>query len=219
MTYDAALAYIARSYRQERHSLDHVRGVLRLLGDPQNQYKIIHIAGTNGKGSTCAMLHSILRESGLRTGLYTSPHLIKFNERIAVCGQIISDEDFAALTSRIQQASKRFFQNDFETLSFFEILTAMAFLYFYIQRVDAAVIEVGLGGRLDATNVIESPLLSVITAIGYDHTEVLGRTLAKIANEKGGIIKKNTPVILYLTTEQVYNTIKEICMARNADLY
>ncbi|NCI49948.1 bifunctional folylpolyglutamate synthase/dihydrofolate synthase [Sediminibacterium roseum] len=159
------------------------------LGDPQNKFKSIHIAGTNGKGSTSHMLAAVLQEAGYKTGLYTSPHLKDFRERIKING-VMCDEDFVVdFTERIQPLI-----NEIEP-SFFEITVAMAFDYFAKHEVDVAVIEVGLGGRFDSTNII-TPELSVITNIGWDHMNLLGDTLAKIAFEKAGIIKKNIPVVI-----------------------
>lgn len=159
------------------------------LGDPQHKFKSIHIAGTNGKGSTSHMLAAVLQEAGYKTGLYTSPHLKDFRERIKING-VMCDEDFVVdFTERIQPLI-----NEIEP-SFFEITVAMAFDYFAKHEVDVAVIEVGLGGRFDSTNII-TPELSVITNIGWDHMNLLGDTLAKIAFEKAGIIKKNIPVVI-----------------------
>jgi dihydrofolate synthase/folylpolyglutamate synthase len=159
------------------------------LGNPQHHFKSIHIAGTNGKGSTSHMLASILQHAGYKTGLYTSPHLKDFRERIKVNGQLCAEEFVVDFTARIQQ--------QIETIepSFFEITVAMAFDYFAQQQVDVAVIEVGMGGRFDSTNII-TPELSVITNIGFDHVNILGDTLAKIAFEKAGIIKPGTPVVI-----------------------
>jgi dihydrofolate synthase/folylpolyglutamate synthase len=161
----------------------------RRIGNPQHQFKAIHIGGTNGKGSTSHMLAAILQTAGYRTGLYTSPHLKDFRERIRINGSMIPEQDVVAFINNQHL--------DIEELSpsFFELTVAMAFHYFALQKVDIAVIEVGLGGRLDSTNVI-SPLLSVITNIGYDHVNILGNTLPEIAFEKAGIIKSRIPVVI-----------------------
>jgi len=161
----------------------------KYLGDPQNKFKTIHIAGTNGKGSVSHMLASILQTAGYKTGLYTSPHLRDFRERIKVNGEMVPEQYVTNFTERIQPMI------DEVEPSFFEITVAMAFEYFAEQEVDVAVIEVGLGGRLDSTNVI-NPELSVITNIGWDHMQLLGDTLPKIAFEKAGIIKENIPVVI-----------------------
>lgn len=170
--------------------LERVSKVLNLLDNPQNKIKTIHIAGTNGKGSTSAMLAKILEKSGYKTGLFTSPHLIKYNERIKISSQDISDDDFSILLKKVNTLAS---ENDI-ILTEFEALTVVAFMYFCNQKTDIAIIEVGLGGRLDATNVIE-PILEIITSISFDHTERLGDTIEKIATEKAGIIKPNSIVI------------------------
>ena len=167
--------------------------LLNRLGNPQNSFRKIHVAGTDGKGSTCAMMASILKESGFRTGLYTSPHIIEFNERISVDGKNISDGDVRTLVSVIIPIVEDM-RKDGMQCTFFEVVTAMAFLYFRENDVDYAVVEVGMGGRFDATNVI-TPDVSVITTISMEHTEYLGDTIEKIATEKAGIIKERVPVI------------------------
>lgn len=169
--------------------LSNIENLLEHIGNPQNSLKAIHIAGTNGKGSTSSFLASILMECGYKTGLYTSPHFVQFNERVRINGKEIPDEYIAEFVAN---------NNDFITehkLTFFEVTTALAFRYFADQRVDYAVIETGLGGRLDATNTI-SPVASVITSISLEHTEILGDTIEQIAGEKGGIIKKSSKVFL-----------------------
>ncbi|MHC5352986.1 bifunctional folylpolyglutamate synthase/dihydrofolate synthase [Myroides sp. LJL115] len=182
------------------------------LGNPQKDFKTIHIAGTNGKGSTSSMLSSILQQAGYKVGLYTSPHLKDFRERIKISGQEIS-QDF--VVEFIHNNKSFFEQND---LSFFEMTVAMAFAYFKEQQVDVAVIEVGMGGRLDATNII-NPLLSIITNIGLDHTAFLGNTLAKVALEKAGIIKENTPVVIGEYTHETKEVFLEVAKQKNAPIY
>lgn len=183
-----------------RFSLDHIRVLLQSLGDPQQAFAAVLIAGTNGKGSTAATLASIANAAGLKTGLYTSPHLLRVNERILITTQRdgkpsleqISDEDFARLYTRVDEAAAALVGEGKlpHAPSFFEMLTAVAFLAFAEQHVELAVLEVGLGGRLDATNSVE-PLISVITDIGIDHTEFLGNTLGEIAREKAGILRQD----------------------------
>ncbi|MDA1169236.1 MAG: bifunctional folylpolyglutamate synthase/dihydrofolate synthase [bacterium] len=168
--------------------------IMELLGHPEQQFKSIHVTGTNGKGSTCAMIESILRTSGYKTALYTSPHLYAFNERIREGGESISDEDLIQLVAEIRLKMQ---DADIQP-TFFEFTTALAFLHFARSNIDIAVIEVGMGGRFDATNVI-TPLLSVITNVGLDHMEYLGETAQEIAYEKAGIIKEGVPVV---TAEQ-----------------
>ncbi|RYY21541.1 MAG: bifunctional folylpolyglutamate synthase/dihydrofolate synthase, partial [Sphingobacteriaceae bacterium] len=159
------------------------------LGNPQHQFKSIHVGGTNGKGSTSHMLAAVLQTAGYKTGLYTSPHLKDFRERIRIDGEMISEQEVIDFVAD-QQENINIIQP-----SFFEMTVGMAFAYFAKQKVDIAVIEVGLGGRLDSTNVI-TPLLSVITNIGWDHMNLLGNTLPEIAAEKAGIIKQNVPVVI-----------------------
>lgn len=166
--------------------LQNVQGLLNKIGAPQKKLKCIHVAGTNGKGSVCAMLFYALREAGYKVGLYTSPHLKKFNERIRVNEHFITDKEIVEYFLKV----KPFITSQ----SFFEITTAMAFLYFKEKKVDYAVLEAGLGGRLDATN-LAVPLISIITNIGLEHTNILGNTIEKIAYEKAGIIKENVPVV------------------------
>jgi dihydrofolate synthase / folylpolyglutamate synthase len=185
-------------YQSGEFKLDRMRRLLSLLGDPHLGLKAIHIAGTKGKGSTAAMIASVLMAAGYRTGLYTSPHLERIEERVVINGQPCPTDRFLALAAAVQPAVERI---DEESASqgatgptFFEVTTAMAFLYFAQERVDAAVLEVGLGGRLDSTNVCQ-PEVCLITSISFDHVRQLGNTLAAIAGEKAGIIKPNVPVI------------------------
>jgi dihydrofolate synthase/folylpolyglutamate synthase len=159
------------------------------IDNPQRKFKSIHIAGTNGKGSVSHMLAAIFQNCGYKTGLYTSPHLKDFRERIKVNGEMISKDFIVDFTEKIKTTSEKI------EPSFFELTVAMAFDYFASQKIDIAIIETGLGGRLDSTNII-TPQLSIITNIGYDHMNILGTTLGKIAFEKAGIIKKNVPVII-----------------------
>jgi dihydrofolate synthase/folylpolyglutamate synthase len=168
------------------------------LNNPHKKYPIVHIAGTNGKGSVCCLLASILQENGLKVGLYTSPHIVEFNERIRINGIKISDKDIEKHYNIINQFAAEL------KASFFEITTAIAFNYFAENKVDIAVIETGLGGRLDSTNIVE-PMLSVITNIDIDHSDLLGKTIQSVATEKAGIIKAATPVLLQEANPQVFN--------------
>lgn len=172
--------------------LDRISAILELMGNPQRKLKCIHVAGTNGKGSVCAIISTILREAGFKTGLFTSPHLFRYTERIQIDGKEIDEEVFAEKIFKIQELSEK---NNIH-LTEFEILTAVMFEYFAENEVDFAVVEVGLGGKYDSTNVIENPVCSVITTIDLDHTERLGDTIEKIAEEKAGIIKKDCPVVI-----------------------
>jgi dihydrofolate synthase/folylpolyglutamate synthase len=200
-------------------SLEQISEVCGKLGDPQLKVKAIHIAGTNGKGSTSAMLESILRAHGLRTGLYTSPHLLKLGERIQVNRRALSDETICEEAETLYTAAKQFGKpGDEDFPSFFELMTTMAFRHFARERCDVAIVETGLGGRLDATNIL-SPAVSVITSVGLDHTEFLGNTIEEIAREKAGIIKPNTPVVLGLLPEKAEQEIRKIALKRSAEIF
>jgi len=184
--------------------LERISAILDLLGNPQDSLNCIHVAGTNGKGSVCAILSSILTCAGKKTGLYTSPHIFKYTERIQINGRPISDEKFARYVFEISELADK---NGID-LTEFEILTTVMFKYFADNNVDVVVLETGLGGRFDATNVIKRNLCSIITHIDYDHTERLGKTLDKIAYEKAGIIKPNCPCIVFEGRE-VYRDVAE----------
>lgn len=197
MNYNEVVNLIESSMRFGcRPGLDRTAKLLDLLGNPHKKLKLIHVAGTNGKGSTTAMMANILKCAGYRTGTYISPHLYRNTERMAINGIEITEYDFVSLALEVIDKVKFMRDNGLDEPTQFEMYTAMAFLYFERKKVDFAVIEVGLGGRYDATNVID-PLLSVITSISYDHTDILGDTIEKIAYEKAGIIKEGRPVILY----------------------
>lgn len=183
-------------------SLDRIRSALEKLGNPQDSLKCIHVAGTNGKGSTCAMLDSILREAGYKVGLYTSPHIFNYTERIKISGQEISQQDFVNLFKEVNSTKIH--------LTEFEILTAMMFLYFKRNDVDIVVLETGMGGRFDATNVIKENLCSIITQIDLDHTDRLGKTRDEIAFEKAGIIKHNCPIITSMGYEEIRDKADEL---------
>ncbi len=193
--------------------LNRISKILNILNNPQDKIKTIHIAGTNGKGSTCAILNSILSESGYKTGLFTSPHLEKYNERIQINSKPIPDETLFELLNKINEKAK--VNNIY--LTEFEIITVVSFLYFAQEGVDIAIIEVGLGGRLDATNVIKNPILTAITSISLDHIDRLGNTIEKIAFEKAGIIKQNTPCCI-IETNNGLEVINEIAKNKNAKL-
>jgi dihydrofolate synthase/folylpolyglutamate synthase len=205
MTYDEAVRYLLSLGRElaspqqasaTKFGLENIRALAEHLGHPERHYPSAHIAGTNGKGSTAAMLASILESAGLRTGLYTSPHLARINERIRIAGREISNEDFAAAVARIRRAIEELLAVGPLSAhpTFFECVTAIAFDEFARARVDFAVFEVGMGGRLDATNVIE-PEVAVITQIAFDHENYLGHSIEQIASEKAGIIKPNAWVV------------------------
>ncbi len=199
-------------YAPDKFDLGRVVRFLDLLGNPHCNYPIFHVAGTKGKGSTSALIASALQAAGYRVGLYTSPHLQEFTERIQVDGQEISRAELAEIVAAIQPSVSQV-----ERLTTFELTTAVGFLYFTRKQVDVAVVEVGLGGRLDATNVID-PLLSIITAISLDHTAVLGDTVEKIAFEKAGIIKPSRPVVMAPQKEEARKVIREVAAQRGSRL-
>lgn len=199
-------------HRGIRLGLRSVRLLLHELGDPQKSFPSVHLAGTNGKGSTSAFLASMFMEAGLRTGLYTSPHLLRFGERIRIDGEEIPDERLVAYVRAMRR------KIDALHATFFEATTAVAFKYFADSGVDVAVVETGLGGRFDATNVLR-PMLSLITSIGLDHTEMLGGTLPQIAREKGGIIKPRTPVIVGRLPREASEVLRRIASNKAAPFF
>jgi dihydrofolate synthase/folylpolyglutamate synthase len=220
LKYSDAINYIEQIQAfGSKPGLCRIKRLLEVLGNPQEHLKIIHVAGTNGKGSTCTMLEAILEKQGYSVGVYTSPHLVKYNERIKINTIPISDLEFSDLTEAVIKQCEQMIKQGFEQPTTFEVITAIAFCYFYAKQVDYLLLEVGLGGRFDATNVIGSPILSIITSIGMDHMDYLGHTLEAIASEKGGIIKKNSPTVLYLQSKEVYNVINDICIDKNSKLY
>jgi dihydrofolate synthase/folylpolyglutamate synthase len=199
MTYAETVRYLyslGNEVLTAKLGLQRIRALLQALGNPQQACRWVHVAGTNGKGSTCAMIESGLRAAGVRTGLYISPHLIEPTERIQICGQPVSQEQFAGAFARVHQIAERMLASGEIDMhpTYFETVTAMAFVLFADAKLDTAVLEVGLGGRLDATNVV-TPVLSVITPIDYDHQIFLGNTIEQIAAEKAGILKTGVPAV------------------------
>ena len=216
MTYEEAIAYIHGMYwRGSKLGLVRVTELCHLLGDPQKTLKFIHVAGTNGKGSTCAMLSRILCAEGYKTGLFVSPYVDRFNERIQLNNTPIPDDDLAALVTEIAPVVDSMENPATE----FEVITAAAFLYYARQKCDYVVLEVGLGGELDSTNVIDTPLLSIITAIDYDHMHILGDTIEEIASAKAGIIKDNGTVLFYGQHENALPVIEAACKKHGAELH
>ncbi len=220
MTYEQTIEYLykqlpmfsrigAAAYKKDLHNSI---ALCEAIGNPQNKFRSIHIAGTNGKGSTSHMLAAILQQAGYKTGLYTSPHIKAFGERIRINGEMINRDFVIRFTERTKAIC------DEIQPSFFELTVAMAFEYFAEQQVDIAVIETGLGGRLDSTNII-SPLLSVITNIGYDHMDILGNTLPQIASEKAGIIKQATPVVIGEYLPETKPVFEKKAAEMQADIY
>ena len=220
MNYEQALQYIHSLERfGSKPGLERIEALAERLGNPQNHLKIIHIAGTNGKGSTAAFIAEILTEAGYSTGLYTSPFVVRFNERIRLNGQEISDSDLAEYVSRVKAAIDKMLEDGLEHPTEFEVITALSFLYFHERKCDVVVLEVGMGGRFDATNIIPCPLVSVITKIEMDHMAILGDTLSKIAFEKAGIIKKGGYVVTYPQEKSALETIEAVCKEKEATLY
>ncbi len=226
MNYNQSLKYLNQfinyesrniyKYNDETFSLRRFRYLLEQLGSPEKNLKIIHVAGSNGKGSVCAYLSSLSSDFGLKAGLFISPHLFDVRERIQLNGNLISKKDFSFIISKVAlviDKDKKEYPKIFST--YFEILLASALLYFQMKKTDVAILECGLGGRLDATNVVQSKI-SVITSISLEHTDKLGGTIAEIAFEKAGIIKKNTPIVCSVQNRQAFKVISNIAENLNA---
>lgn len=215
MTYDDALEYIHSLYwRGKKSGLEKTKELLDLCGHPEKGLRFVHIAGTNGKGSTAAMLASVCKRAGLKVGLYTSPYIVRYNERIQINNEEISDDRLATLTEYLAT-----FVEQLEVPpSEFEFGTVLAFLYFKEQNCDIVILETGLGGTFDSTNVIEDPLLCIITALGFDHTAQLGNTMKEIAEAKAGIIKSGTSVVFYGENEEGTDVVRKRCEELEAKL-
>ena len=211
MDYNSVIRYLYSLERKKgsRLGLENIKNLLKKINNPEKSLKVIHVAGTNGKGSVCAMISSMLQEAGYKVGMYTSPHLKDFRDRFLINNKEISKKDIVKYFLKV----KKFIDGQ----TFFEVITAMAFLYFTDKKVDFLVLEVGLGGRLDATNVVK-PLVSVITNIDIEHTDFLGKSLEKIAYEKAGIIKKNIPVVSGAKGKSS-EIIKKICKKNHCELF
>lgn len=212
-SYDSCLNYLFNLERAGiKYDLSNIRSLLTILGNPERSFHSVHVAGTNGKGSVSSMIYSYMIESGMRAGLYTSPHILDFRERI-ICGrQMISRQYVMRFVKKMYKHAEEIGP------SFFEVTTAMAFDYFREKKVDIAVIETGLGGRLDSTNVID-PVISVITGISVDHVEYLGSTIKGIAKEKAGIIKKGRPVITGKLSGEAKKVIQQAAVSRNSEFF
>ena len=210
MTCEEALKWIHATPRlNAAPGLERMRALMERLGNPQDGLRFVHVAGTNGKGSVCAMTASILRAAGLRTGLFTSPYLEDFRERIQVDGQLIPPQALGEVAEQVKGAAEGLAMTEFE------LVTAIGFCWFARQNCDVVVLEVGLGGRFDATNVIASPLCAAVTAIGLDHTGLLGTTLAQIAGEKAGILKSGSPAVLSPDQpEEAVTVLRQVCRER-----
>ena len=216
MNYAESLNYIeSASAPGSKPGLKRISALLEALAAPQRGLKFIHVAGTNGKGSVCCYLESVLQESGIKTGLYTSPHLRRVNERFRFCGSDISDEDLAELIDDLAPVNDSLGRQCTE----FELLTAAAFFYYKKLGAEIVILETGLGGRFDATNIIEKPLLSIVSSIGLDHTEILGDTKEKIAFEKAGIFKSGCPALCLKGDESVLEVFESEAGRRGSKLY
>lgn len=221
MTYEEALTWLnAPKYSQTRPGLKPVTELMRRLGNPQDGMQYIHVAGTNGKGSTAAFIERVLRSSGLKTGLYTSPYLEHFTERIRVCGEEIAEADVARLTEKVREKSEEMAADGWAEPTVFEMVTAVAFLYFREQNCDAVVLEVGMGGRLDATNIVrpQDKAVAVITKLGYDHMQFLGNTIDEIAHEKAGIILDGVDTVSAPQEEAAREVLRKAAHEHHANL-
>ena len=213
MTYNEALEYIhSVGWLGSRPGLSRTVELLERLGNPEKELKFVHVAGTNGKGSTCACIASVLKEAGYKVGFNLSPYILRFNERIQICGEQISDEDLAALVEEVSIHAEAMEDHPTE----FELITALALLYFKRQNCDIVVLEVGLGGELDSTNVIPCPEVAVLTAMGMDHVQVLGDTMAQVAKAKAGIIKDGGTVVSYGGNAEADEVFRAVCREKNA---
>ena len=216
MNYTEALEYIQSiGWTFTKPGLERISALCEKLGNPQDELKFIHVAGTNGKGSFCSMIDSVLRAAGYKTGLFTSPYIKVFNERMQFCGENISDEDLAEITEYVKPYADSMEDKPTE----FELITAIGFEYFKRKKCDVVILEAGMGGRLDSTNIIKSSLLSVITGISLDHTAFLGYTVEKIAAEKAGIIKENGSVLFGGNSKSVEEVIKAKAAEMGADYH
>ena len=219
MTYQESLDYLNGLLKFGiKFGLDRITALADAFGNPHRKLRVIHVAGTNGKGSTCAFIASILREAGYRTGLYLSPYVFDVRERIAIDGNNISEDDFAALATEIRPVAERIGSTDLGEVTEFEVKTMMAYLHFARRQVDFAVMEVGMGGRFDATNIV-TPLVAVITNISLDHTERLGNTVEQIAFEKSGIIKTCTALVTAVDDEAAWKVILGRCHEEGAQVW
>ena len=231
MSYSKAIDYLYNLQKYGiKFGLNNISALMSVLDNPHESFLSVHVAGTNGKGSTSAIIASILKAAGLKVGLFTSPHIVSFTERIRINGEEITEDEVISLTEEIRDVIDRSQQSNPPILplekggkggfmpTFFEVVTAMALLYFKRKKIDIAVIEAGMGGRLDATNII-TPEVSVITNTSYDHMEFLGSTLAEIAREKAGIIKEGVPVVVSEQESEVKNVLKKKAVENNCEIY
>ena len=203
----------------KKQSLESMQYFMNEYNNFEKEMKFIHIAGTNGKGSCTEIINNILIKQGYKVGKFLSPHLIKYNERISINNKNISDEEMSKLIEEVEPKIKEYYNKTGVQVSFFELITVTALLYFYRNKVDFVVLETGLGGRFDATNIISHPLVSIISSIGYDHTHILGNTLKQIASEKAGIIKENSNTVIFKQSLEVDNVFAEKCIEKNNKLH
>ena len=218
--YTEAVSYIDNIVKfTTKNELGHTRECLDRLGNPEKTFDVIHVAGTNGKGSTCAFMASALSQSGVKTGLFTSPHLIRMNERFRVDGAMVSDRAFLRAYKRVRAVSEEMVAEGKSHPTYFEFIFLMGMLLFQEEGTDVVVLETGLGGRLDATNVIPDPLVTVIVSIGFDHMKYLGSTIEAIAGEKAGIIKEGVTVVADDTSEEALAVIRAKAKEKNAPLF
>lgn len=209
MTWEEAVEHINSVSRYgNRPGAECTKALLARLGNPERKLKIIHIAGTNGKGSVCMYIAGMLRSLGLNTGVFTSPHLIRENERIRFNDELISDEDFTDCFEKVHRVELELLKDGFGQISYFDFFVGIAMLYYAMKKPDVVILETGLGGRLDSTNAVESPVMTVITSISLDHVAILGDTVEKIAAEKAGIIKHGAPVV-YVAGQEYSHVIEE----------
>lgn len=220
MNYEQAIDFIHSTYKfGSKLGLENIKRLTELLGNPQNNYKIIHIAGTNGKGSTSNMIHDVIMSSGYKAGLFISPYLEEFTERIQINKVYIDEDSLARITTIVKEKIDIMLAEGYNHPTEFEVVTAIGFKYFEEQKIDFLVLEVGLGGRFDATNVVTNTLVSVVTSISFDHMQYLGNTLEEIAFEKAGIIKENSSVVIYPQSDNIKNVIKKQAKLKNAAVY
>jgi dihydrofolate synthase/folylpolyglutamate synthase len=220
MQYTDCVKYMLQiPFFARKNGLENIRELMNRLNNPQDKLQVIHVAGTNGKGSVSTFIGNIYKRAHYKVGLYTSPHLVEINERIKINNHNISHSDFALYFNQVNNQIEQMVTEGFDHPTFFEMIFAMSVLYFVDQKVDIAIIETGIGGRLDTTNIIQKPIACVITKISLDHTSILGDTLDAIAKEKAGIVKTGCPVIITHQKESVNHVFKTVCDEKQVELY
>lgn len=220
MKYNEAAAYLLNIPKfSKKTSKENLSEILKRLDNPQEKMKSIHVAGTNGKGSVCAFLNTMLLHSGKSVGLFTSPHLVRINERMKLNGEEVSDEEFTKVFEKVKNTVDIMQKEGCVHPSFFEFLFIMAAVLFAEHNLEYGIFEVGLGGRLDATNILKKPVVSIITSISLDHTEILGDSIARIAEEKAGIIKEDVPAVFYRSSEEALEVVERICREKRTEMY